>query len=601
MHAQKSREPDCSPPPFDTSPCTPPPQYISPQPLTPKPSRFVSPPRTPLPKLFTNLTPRASAAGNHWDEGGLAPGVASISRPESACSNYSSSSDSSLDSLTTFTTAGGSCASPNTEASFFAEETDADADADSAHLKPGDATRASSAKSSKTRVRKTKWTDEMDGHLWRTYIIYQQDPKITPFYVLPGQVPPLGVCCKVARETKRSWKEAKMGDGWRGAPSTPRPKRKHRVRETSETVASSGNRGDVLRKASPYSWPASEASTRRRLRELCRGSYGPSVNPHREYRQQRRQAATTPRLLPPRSSNVSPSPLNSAASERIGSRDAFLFSTRSIALSLTTSTASTMSPNGLLAAIAAGYDVKAGTAVGFGSAGFDFGENLDRSSVSGRESRQGGVPAEDVMSGTPTRSSSVSSSGLLPPLELKSSSSSYGTWPRRLKRQEALQDLASESFVLPPSRRARRGTLGDLFGNPAPSASSSSSVTPAPAAASAAATTATITRSRGFTIGASTFSSRRRYRPVAPLLTVTGPVSYDADESLSPLAARQPPPTTTAATISSAADDAPKRLGSPFERKEWREEEEDADEPVDNDDEPNVGMGNGRPVKRPRE
>ncbi|RPB00634.1 hypothetical protein L873DRAFT_1804698 [Choiromyces venosus 120613-1] len=593
----------------DSIPCTPPPQLLSPQPLTPKPTRFVSPPRTPLPKLFTNLTPRAI---RQWEATAVTgDAAAAISRPESACSNYSSSSDSSLDSLTTFATAGGSCTSPETEASFFADEPEKE----TTHLKPSDALRPSSKVqdgnekkdgTNQIRVRKTKWTEEMDNHLWRTYIIYQQDPKITPFYVLPGQVPPLGVCCKVAREAKRSWKEAKMGDGWKGVPSTPRPKRKSRgsgYKAESNDTAGTGNRGDILRKTSPYSWPASEASTRRRLRELCRGSYGPSVNPHREYRQQRR-TATTPRLLPPRSSTVSPSPLNSATSDRMGSRDSFLFSTRSIALSLTTSTASTMNPNGLLAAIASGYDVEPGMAAGFGSGNFNFGGipesisgvNRCNNSVSrGGERSQLQQTGDEMEQGSPIRqetgngSSSSSSSGpsrlggLLPPLELKSSSSSYGTWPRRLKRQEILPDFNEDAVVFPPSRRARRGTIGDLFGNSIPSSSTTTPTTTNTTATPAASNTTRSTRSRGFTIGASfgsSLTSRRRCRPSAPLLTVTGPVSYDSpndSEMLSPLAARH-------SSLDTFKNDdpfeLPKRLGSPFlERKDWKgKEAEDSEE-----------------------
>jgi len=637
----------------DSIPCTPPPQLLSPQPLTPKPTRFVSPPRTPLPKLFTNLTPRAI---REWEAAeGVGNTAATISRPDTACSNYSSSSDSSLDSLTTFTTAGGSCTSPETEASFFADEPEKE----STHLKPTDALKPSSEVqesaekkdgASQIRVRKTKWTEEMDNHLWRTYIIYQQDPKITPFYVLPGQVPPLGVCCKVARETKRSWKEVKMGDGWKGVPSTPRPKRKLRAsgyKTEGNDTAATGNRGDILRKTSPYSWPASEASTRRRLRELCRSGYGPSVNPHREYRQQRR-TASTPRLLPPRSSTVSPSPLNSATSDRIGSRDSFLFSTRSIALSLTTSTASTMNPNGLLAAIASGYDVEPGPGMtaSFGSGNFNFGGapesvsgvNRCNSSISGGgegsqlhragggEMEQGSPIRQEISNGSSSSSSSVSSrlGGLLPPLELKSSSSSYGTWPRRLKRQEILSDFSEDAVVFPPPRRARRGTIGDLFGNPVPSSSAATpTTTNASTMSTATNTTARSSRSRGFTIGASfgsSLTSRRRYRPSAPLLTVTGPVSYDSpndSEMLSPLATRH-------SSLDTFKNDdpfeLPKRLGSPFlERKDWKGgevegsmEKSGLDSPLDGEfgeflePQSDVGTITGRstptrPIKRVRE
>lgn len=568
----------------ESYPSTPPAQLLSPQPRTPRPTRFLSPPRTPLPKLFTNFP---TEIGQLQETSPNERQVESITRPGSVCSSYSSSSDSSFDSLSTFNTTGGSCTSPETESSFFPDElaTKEGRDIVSGKLstsntrKEGGATGLQKKLNVKSRTRKVQWTEDMDGHLWRTYVMCQQDPKITPFFVLPGQVPPLGVCHKVAREAKRSWKEAKMGDGWRSPLNTARSRQKRFVTPAKE-VGVSGNRGDVLRKTSPYSWPASEASTRRRLRELCRRSYGPSRNPHHGYHQQRRPASTTTRALPSRSSTVSPSPHRPASSDRLNSRDAFLFSTRSIALSLTTSTASTMKPSGILAAIAAGYDIDAGMAVGMGgsSIGFDGipGQisgvdssdhgDLGVSSLVGegsglRSEDSGFSVAQDNMArarvgvlGASSTTTSALMHGrpvLLPPLELKSSSSAYGTWPRRQKRQEELES-GDESIILPPPRRARRGTIGDLFGEPIP----------VPAVPR--------TRTRGFTIGSTSGNSisRRRFRQLAPLLTVTGPVSYDSPndgESLSPLASRE--------TMSDSFRDpseAPKHLGLAFmEPKDW--------------------------------
>lgn len=561
----------------ETYPSTPPAQLLSPQPRTPRPTRFLSPPRTPLPKLFTNFATSddqlAETDLNAVEE------VGNMTRPGSACSNYSSSSDSSFDSLTTFTTTGGSCTSPEIESSFFPDEP---ATKEAGEVISGEASSREQGNNSKIKGksmtrshgRKEQWTEDMDGHLWRTYLVFQQDPKITPFFVLPGQVPPLGVCHKVAREAKQSWK-AKMGDGWRSPLKAARPRQRRFVTPAKEL--GTGNRGDVLRKTSPYSWPASEASTRRRLRELCRQSYGPSRNPHHGYHKQRRPASTK-RGVPSRSSTVSPSPYQPTTSDRTNSRDAFLFSTRSIALSLTTSTASTMNPNGVLAAIAAGFDIDTGMTFGMGSSdanlggasgrisgvnnnshrvpgigGFGSGlgprfsipqENTSREGISGFLNTIPSVSNRDILGRAPP--------ALLPPLELKSSSSAFGTWPRRQKRQEELES-GDESITLPPPRRARRGTLGDLFAEPVP------------------VSTAPRTRARGFTIGStsSATTSRRRYRPLAPLLTVTGPVSYDSPndgEILSPLAARELMPDPFRDSLEAVG-----RLGSPFvERKDWK-------------------------------
>lgn len=603
-------------------PSTPPAQLLSPQPRTPRPTKFLSPPRTPLSKLFTNFP---TSVGTYQEANPSAEGSESIARPGSACSSYSSSSDSSFDSLTTFTTTGGSCTSPETESSFFPDGPVAEEGGDpttkanrSSSAKERDRTDRGGKGGVQSRIRTVQWTEDMDGHLWRTYMLCQQDPKTTPFFVLPGQVPPLGVCHRVAREAKRSWKEAKMGDGWRSPLNTSRSRQRRFITPARE--AGAGNRGDVLRKASLYSWPASEASTRKRLRELCRRSYGPSRNPHHGYHQ--RRPASTAGTMPSRSSTISPSPYQSAASGRLDSRDSFLFSTRGIALSLTTSTASTMNPGGVLAAIAAGYDVHAETAVGsrcsgvnicvpgrisgensndhdvLGIGGFvnvgprlgsgDVGSNVTQDSTS----MVGISGFSDIGSPAPTRNGSGQTTpALLPPLELHSSSSAYGTWPRRLKRQEELES-GDESITLPPPRRARRGTIGDLFGEPVP------------------VSTTMRTRTRGYTIGSSAGNSisRRRYRPLAPLLTVTGPVSYDSPndgESLSPLASRE-------SMIDPFRDssETPGRLGSPFmERKDWKGQQfEGPDEllsEVGDEEflEPRYGDGvtSIRPMKRARE
>lgn len=597
-------------------PSTPPAQLLSPQPRTPRPTRFLSPPRTPLPKLFTDFL----TAGDRLAEADsdAAEEVEGITRPGSACSNYSSSSDSSFDSLTTFTTTGGSCTSPEIESSFFPDEpatkevNDTTLRKANSRGEEGNGAKTKGKPNIRSRVHKVHWTEDMDGHLWRAYLMCQQDPKITPFYVLPGQVPPLGVCHKVAREAKQSWK-AKMGDGWRIPLKTAKPRQRRFVTPAKELGV--GNRGDALRKTSPYSWPASEASTRRRLRELCRQSYGPSRNPHHGYHKQRRPTAAA-RDVPSRSSTVSPSPYQPTASDRVNSRDAFLFSTRSIALSLTTSTATTMNPNGVLAAIAAGYDIDAGMTFGSGSFDANIGgrisgvnnnhrapgigflndgsrlgprfstqqDSIPREGISGFLNAIPLIPNRDILGGTPP--------ALLPPLELNSSSSAFGTWPRRQKRQEELES-GDESITLPPPRRARRGTLGDLFVEPVPIP-----IVPR-------------TRARGFTIGSTSTSgiSRRRYRPLAPLLTVTGPVSYDSPnngEGLSPLAAREP--------MSDPFRDSPEtlgRLGSPFvERKDRKGKKFEGSDEYSSEigDEEFLGRGDFvgviasmRPAKRARE
>ena len=53
---------------------------------------------------------------------------------------------------------------------------------------------------------RSSFTEEMDYHLWATYMAYAQDPTVTPFKAIPSTVPPNGVCHRVARVARRTWK-----------------------------------------------------------------------------------------------------------------------------------------------------------------------------------------------------------------------------------------------------------------------------------------------------------------------------------------------------------------------------------------------------------
>lgn len=111
------------------------------------------------------------------------------------------------------------------------------------------------ASSSKRKARKAPWTKAMSDHLWSTFTLYLQDPKVTPVRMGKSGIPPQGVCLRVAREAKRSWKGAKAlakapaaGEGRKSGSSTP-------------TAESSGTF---------IQWPHTCAATRAHLRELCR-------------------------------------------------------------------------------------------------------------------------------------------------------------------------------------------------------------------------------------------------------------------------------------------------------------------------------------------
>ena len=295
----------------------------------------------------------------------------SITRPMSACSLMSDSSDASNESLTSYPAGDGSCTSPESDApdpfqSKFAsikrgksKQWAAFAQNEMDFNPPTTATATTTAKQPHI-----KWTPDMDKHLWSTYVQYLQDPTVTPFKMLPGTAPPLGVCHRVAREARRSWRGGRAGSRKPSGLLSPfaAQQRKDHTNQTS-SVASDANSPDTITATRSGSntptdssisrnpaWPKSGSSTRQRLRYLCKKK--PNIAPHYQ------------RLM----QNRSPSPFSS--SSRIQSRatsrlsemtnsspyvpSTSSFSTRDVQLSLTTSTAASMQPDGPLAQLAAG-------------------------------------------------------------------------------------------------------------------------------------------------------------------------------------------------------------------------------------------------------
>ena len=277
-----------------------------------------------------------------------------LSRPLSACSILSDSSDDSSRSLVSYPAGDGSCTSL---------ESDTPARRSSINRKnlytpanwyePG-------LKSSYVR-RPTPshdvWTEEMDWHLWSTYLRYLQDPTMTPFKMLPGVAPPLGVCYRVTREARKSWAITKHRKSTPPYLQTPGP---------VQASGGSGNRDESLgkpltgrricdsnatpttlgRASSIHQWPKSGSSTRRRLRHLCK--HRPSIAPH----YQRLLQSRTPS---PFSSSQSPNGRSRSQLSEISSstyESSATFSTRDVQLSLTTSTGDTMQPDGPLAQLA---------------------------------------------------------------------------------------------------------------------------------------------------------------------------------------------------------------------------------------------------------
>ncbi|KAI1386980.1 uncharacterized protein F4822DRAFT_331557 [Hypoxylon trugodes] len=165
----------------------------------------------------------------------------------------------------------------------------------------------------KERSRKAPWTKAMDSHLWSTYMLYLQDPRVTPIRLSRSRIPPTGVCLRVAREAKRSWKGSKglLTADTKSGSNTP----------TAET-------------SKPYiEWPHTCAATRAHLRELCK-----------------RNAAASPRQY----KSPSPAPFSKAAHRRwnrksVPATSPSIFSAHDMALSLAVSTSDTMKPEAPLA------------------------------------------------------------------------------------------------------------------------------------------------------------------------------------------------------------------------------------------------------------
>ena len=343
-------------PPFSHAITEPSGHYLAP--------KFVTLPRTPSP------TPQKPQMAHDWNN--QKDTGESISRPMSACSLISDSSDDN-DSLTSYPTGDGSCTSPESDSPdpFSSKFTS---------IKRGKGKQLASLLKNDREIQdgiatkptnRVQWTSEMDKHLWSTYLVYLQDPTVTPFKMLPGTSPPLGVCHRVAREARRTWRPAvnsnkrkasellspsifeKSQDqhvlvpdlaGRPGSPDTIKPVRSGSNTPTRTLSASSMPPKSLL-------WPKSGSSTRRRLRYLSKRK--PSIAPH--YRRILQSRSPSPFSSSSRMQTRSQSRLSEVTSPAtMGSSP---FNTRDIQFSLTTSTADTMQPDGPLAQLSKGADL----------------------------------------------------------------------------------------------------------------------------------------------------------------------------------------------------------------------------------------------------
>lgn len=289
---------------------------------------------------------------NGWNDDDQHTIGESITRPMSACSISSDSSDSSNVSSTSRVSQGGSCTSPESDASNPFSLTS---------FKQAKAKEQKAAVSADSMVvqkeipkkKRVYWSPEMDKHLWSTYLLYLRDPTMTPFKAVPGSTPPLGVCRRVSREAKRTWRMSRVAVSKpTETPATPSAQgageavSKIKPTDSPDTIkpdrsGSSTPTAPIIPKVP--SWPRSGASTRRRLRELSKRKA--SIAPYYQ------------RLLETRSpSPFASSPQSASRSSHLPSlhsaRKRSPFGTRDIQISLATSTAASMQPNGPLAQLA---------------------------------------------------------------------------------------------------------------------------------------------------------------------------------------------------------------------------------------------------------
>ncbi|KAF1979870.1 hypothetical protein BU23DRAFT_107651 [Bimuria novae-zelandiae CBS 107.79] len=284
-------------------------------------SRMLSPPKTPVSQMGS-LTSLDSL--QHWSEMDDASQSETSSRPTSS-GGFSNSSVSSFDSFDSFP----SCTSlehdkddPFVSCSPVPKYT------------PAPSSPLASQQQKKLKLKAT-FTEEMDYHLWMTYMKFLQDPTVTPFKALPTTVPPNGVCHRVARLARHTWK------GPRKSPLIPGVRsaaRFHARRGTPDTIrpAKSGSNTTVTNVNKPYARFPAEKQVRKRLRYLAKQK--PTLSAH--YQRLLHRSPSPLQSSPP----PEPPPVLSrpAALSSPFSKEATSFSTRDMNVSLATSTASSM-------------------------------------------------------------------------------------------------------------------------------------------------------------------------------------------------------------------------------------------------------------------
>lgn len=175
------------------------------------------------------------------------------------------------------------------------------------------------------KARKAPWTKAMSDHLWSTFMLYLQDPKVTPFRMGKSCIPPEGVCSRVAREAKRSWK---------GSKAISKAGSASEGRKSGSATPTADSAGTFIQ------WPHTCAATRAHLRDMCKSKAGSRANKYR----------FTSRHITPFTQSTSRQWNRQSAAP---GRSPAPFTTQDMSMSLALSTSESMQPNGPLAQLAA--------------------------------------------------------------------------------------------------------------------------------------------------------------------------------------------------------------------------------------------------------
>ncbi|CAN9468266.1 unnamed protein product [Alternaria alternata] len=301
-------------------------------------SRILSPPKTPVAQMRTISHYEGP---QDWSDVPHVSQSESSSRPTSS-SGFSDSSVSSCDSIGSFMSRSGSCTSLEDESSdpfAFCPPTNKS-------QRPASPSMATPQPRPAKKLRlRASFNQEMDHHLWMTYMKYLQDPTVTPFKALPSTTPPNGVCHRVARMARKTWKGPKHTRT--GLHATPQSHPLTGTPSALRSIRSGNNTPITLSSKSSTRFP-SEKQCRKRLRDLAKQK--PTLSAH--YQRMLRRSPSPLQSSPPPEPEPQPmQPMQQTQqtqpqqqeqqplSSPFGSAS---FSTRDMNLSLATSTAASM-------------------------------------------------------------------------------------------------------------------------------------------------------------------------------------------------------------------------------------------------------------------